>query len=379
MTGSAQITDWDPEDTAAWEDHGKSIADRNLFWSIATNHVAFGVWTLWSVLVLFMPEQVYGFDSSDKFTLVATNTLVGALARIPYTVGVGVFGGRDFTVATTLVLLLPTAGTIMLLSDPGLPLWPYLVCAALTGLGGGNFSASMTNINAFYPQRLKGAALGINAAGANIGASVIQLVGLVVIAVAGHRQPYWVSGLYMVLVTATSIGALLFMNNVEGYRIDLASMRSMLREHHTWLISLLYTGSFGSFIGLSFGLSQVLQQKFTDAGQSHGQAALHAAQVAFVGPLLGSVARVYGGRISDRAGGDRVTLICFGAMVGAAALLVGASTIDDHHGGLLTGPSIVGYVVGLVGLFVMAGGANGSIYKMIPSVFEDRSHLLGVD
>jgi NNP family nitrate/nitrite transporter-like MFS transporter len=323
-----------------------------------------------------MPESVYGFSASDKFLLVAVNTLVGALMRIPYTAAIGIFGGRNFTVASTAVLLIPTGGTIVLLANPGLPLWPYLVCAALTGLGGGNFSASMTNVNAFYPQRLKGWALGLNAGGGNIGVPAIQLVGLLVIAVAGHRQPYWVSGLYMVLLTITSIGAFLYMDNIKEYRVNFAAMRKMIAQRDSWLLSLLYVGTFGSFIGFAFALSQVLHMKFTEAGQSSAQASLHAAQIAFVGPLLGSLARIYGGKLADRVGGGRVTLAVFGGMILAAGLLVFASTLDDNNGGHFTTTSIVSYVVGFVFLFLLAGAGNGSIYKMIPSVFEARSRSL---
>ncbi|OBB99226.1 NarK/NasA family nitrate transporter [Mycobacterium sp. 852002-40037_SCH5390672] len=376
MAHSHDILDWNPEDTTAWDEGNNTVARRNMVWSIATDHVAFGVWTFWSVLVLFMPESVYGFTASDKFLLVAVNTLVGALIRIPYTVGIGIFGGRKFTVAITLVLLIPAAGTIWLLANPGLPLWPYLLCAALTGTAGGNFSASMTNINAFYPQRLKGWALGLNAAGANIGVPVIQLFGLLVIALAGHRQPYWVSGTYMLLLTVTAIGAFFFMDNIKDYRVDFAAMRTMLRQSHTWLLSLLYVGTFGSFIGFSFALSQVLHMKFTGAGQSSAQASLHAAQIAFIGPLLGSLSRIYGGKLADRIGGSRVTLAVFGGMICAAALLVWGSTLSDSNGGRFTTTAIVFYAVGFVFLFVLAGAGNGSIYKMIPSVFEARSRSL---
>lgn len=376
MTHSHDILDWNPEDTKAWESGNKDIARRNMIWSIATDHVAFGVWTLWSVLVLFMPESMYGFGASDKLLLLAVNTLVGALMRIPYTAGIGIFGGRNFTLAITLVLLIPTAGTIVLLANPGLPLWPYLVCAVLTGLGGGNFSASMTNVNAFYPQRLKGVALGINAAGGNIGVPVIQLIGLLVIAVAGHRQPYWVSGLYMVLLTIASIGAMLFMDNVKTYRVNFGAMRKMIAQRDSWLLSLLYVGSFGSFIGFAFALSQVLHIKFTEAGQTPGQASLHAAQIAFIGPLLGSLSRIYGGKLADRIGGGRVTLAVFVGMTLAAGLLVCASSLDDSNAGQFTTTSMVIYLVGFVALFILAGAGNGSIYQMIPSVFEARSHSL---
>lgn len=376
MTRSHDIVDWNPEDKEAWESGNKAVAQRNMIWSIATDHVAFGVWSLWSVLVLFMPESVYGFSASDKFLLVAVNTLVGALMRIPYTAAIGIFGGRNFTVASTAVLLIPAGGTIALLANPGLPLWPYLVCAALTGLGGGNFSASMTNVNAFYPQRLKGWALGLNAGGGNIGVPAIQLVGLLVIAVAGHRQPYWVSGLYMVLLTITSIGAFVYMDNIKEYRVNFAAMRKMIGQRDSWLLSLLYVGTFGSFIGFAFALSQVLHMKFTEAGQSSAQASLHAAQIAFVGPLLGSLTRILGGKLADRVGGGRVTLAVFGGMILAAGLLVFASTLEDNNGGHFTATSIITYIVGFVFLFIFSGAGNGSIYKMIPSVFEARSRSL---
>ncbi|OIN81301.1 NarK/NasA family nitrate transporter [Mycobacterium malmoense] len=379
MAHSHDILDWDPEDRTAWERGNNAVARRNMIWSIATDHVAFGVWTFWSVLVLFMPESVYGFSAGDKFLLLAVNTLVGALMRIPYTVGIGIFGGRNFTVAITLVLLIPAAGTIWLLANPGLPLWPYLVCAALTGLGGGNFSASMTNINAFYPQRLKGWALGLNAGGGNIGVSVVQLVGLLVIALAGDRQPYWVSGTYMVLLTITSVGAMLFMNNIKDYRVDFGAMRTMIKQRDTWVLSLLYVGSFGSFIGFSFALSQVLHMKFSDAGQSAAQASLRAAEIAFVGPLLGSLSRIYGGKLADRVGGGRVTLAVFAGMVFAAGLLIWGSTVSDGSGGQFTTGAVIPYAIGFVILFVLAGVGNGSIYKMIPSAFEARSRSLDLE
>ena len=182
MGRNHRITDWNPEGTAAWEGGNKKIARRNLLCTMAGDHVAFSIWTLWSVMVLFMPASVYGFSAGDKLLLGAVATLVGACVRIPYTLGVAAFGGRNWTTFSAFALLVPTVGTIVLLANPGLPLWPYVVCAALTGLGGGNYAASLANVNAFYPQRLKGAALAINAGVGNLGVAVIQLVGLLVLA-----------------------------------------------------------------------------------------------------------------------------------------------------------------------------------------------------
>ncbi|MGV0810980.1 nitrate/nitrite transporter [Mycolicibacterium boenickei] len=372
------ITNWDPEDTLAWEAGNKYVARRNLIWSVFAEHVGFSIWSIWSVMVLFMPEAVYGFSAGDKFLLGATATLVGGCLRIPYTLATATFGGRNWTVFSAFVLLIPTVGTMVLLANPGLPLWPYLVCAALAGFGGGNFASSMTNINAFFPQRLKGWALGLNAGGGNIGVPMIQLVGLLVIAAAGNRSPYWVCAIYLVALAVAGIGAALYMDNLEQHKIDLGAMKSILTERDTWAISLLYIGTFGSFIGFSFAFGQVLQINFAAGGQTAAQASLHAAQIAFIGPLLGSVSRVYGGKLADRVGGGRVTLAVFGGMILAAGLLVGISMYDDHTAAAANGLMMIGYVIGFVALFLLSGLGNGSVYKMIPSIFEARSHSLDI-
>ncbi|BBY18313.1 nitrate/nitrite transporter [Mycolicibacterium litorale] len=376
---SHRITDWDPEDTVAWEAGNKNVARRNLIWSVAAEHIGFSVWSIWSVMVLFMPEAVYGFTAGDKFLLGATATLVGACLRIPYTLATATFGGRNWTVFSAFVLLIPTLGTMVLLANPGLPLWPYLVCAALAGFGGGNFASSMTNINAFYPQRLKGWALGVNAGGGNIGVPMIQLVGLLVIATAGNRAPYWVCAVYLVALAVAGIGAALYMDNLEQHKIDFSAMKDILRVRDTWVISLLYIGTFGSFIGFAFAFGQVLQINFAARGQSAADASLHAAQIAFVGPLLGSLARVYGGKLADRIGGGRVTLAVFAGMILAAGVLVTVSTLDDGNPGAATAATMIGYVVGFIALFLLSGIGNGSVYKMIPSIFEARSRSLDAD
>ncbi|ORW04748.1 MFS transporter [Mycobacterium lacus] len=376
------MSHWDAEDLVAWEAGNKLIARRNLLWSVVTVHLGYSVWSLWPVMELFMPQDVYGFSAGDKFLLGTTATLVGACMRMPYSLATMIFGGRNWALFSALVLLIPTVGTMALLTHPGLPLWPYLVCAALTGLGGGNFAASMSNANAFYPHRLKGSALGIAGGVGNLGVPVIQLVGLLVIATAGDGKPYLVCGLYAVLLTIAAIGAAHFMNNVEQHRVEVSRLRSVLSAvvsaRDTWLLSLLYLGTFGSFIGFSFAFGQVLQTNFLVAGQSIGQASLHAAELAFLGPLLAALARIYGGRLADRIGGSRLTLRVFAAMVLAAGLLVCVSTVEHRHTGQPGDTELAGYLVGFIALFILAGLGNGSVYKMIPTIFEACSRSLEI-
>jgi NNP family nitrate/nitrite transporter-like MFS transporter len=143
----SRITDWNPDDTAAWDAGNRMVARRNLFWLIVNVHVTFSIWYLWSVMVLFMPQSVYGFSNGDKLLIDAVASLVGALARIPYAMAANWFGGRNWTTFSSLMLLIPTGGAIVLLAHPGLPLWPYLVCAALTGLGGGNYGSTAMNVD----------------------------------------------------------------------------------------------------------------------------------------------------------------------------------------------------------------------------------------
>lgn len=377
--GARHISHWDAEDVAAWEAGNKIIARRNLFWSIVTVHLGYSVWTLWPVLVLFMPQNVYGFSTGDKFLLDMVATLVGACLRMPYSLATIIFGGRNWSIFSATVLLLPTVGAMVLLAHPGLPLWPYLVCAALTGLGGGNFAASMSNANAFYPHRLKGSALGIAGGIGNLGVPMIQLIGLLVVAVFGDGKPSLICGFYAVLLTGAAIGATLSMNNVEQHRVQASRLvpiiSSVLSRRDTWLLSLLYLGTFGSFIGFSFAFGQVLQTNFVAAGQSTAQAALHAAQLAFIGPLLAALARVYGGRLADRIGGSRLTLVVFVAMSVVAGVLISEGSMQRHTGPM-RGDAMAGYFVCFIALFILSGLGNGSVYKMIPTIFESSSRSL---
>ncbi len=363
----------------AWCAGNNVIARRNLIWSNVTAHVAFSVWYLWSVLVLFMPQSVYGFSTSDKLLLAATATLVGAVVRIPYAMATTRFGGRNWAVFSSLVLLIPTVGAMVLLAHPGLPLWPYLVCAALTGLGGGNYAASLAHAEAFYPQRLKGFALGLTGGISNLGSAAIQAVGLVVLATAGHQAPYLVCAAYLVLLAIAGVGAALFMDNLT-YVIEVGHVRSVLMVPDSWGIALLYLCCSGSFLGFAFAFGQVLQHNFLAAGQSHAQASLHAAEIAFVGPLLGSLTRVVGGKLGDRFGGGRVTLGALAAMIVAGGFLVAVSTHDDltRGAGGPTAYTMIGYIAGFIALFVFCGMGKGSVFKLIPSIFEERSHALNV-
>ena len=170
-----------------------------------------------------------------------------------------------------------------------------------------------------------------------------------------------------------AVGAALFMDNLRNQTSNLGALAEALRYKHSWVMSFLYIGTFGSFIGFSFAFAQVLQINFLAGGDTAAQAALHAAQISFLGPLLGSISRPFGGRLADRIGGGRITLYTFVAMIFAAGILVVAGMIDDGMPGAPTGGQMAAYVVGFIVLFVLSGIGNGSTYKMIPTIFEAKA------
>ncbi|MGY1683179.1 nitrate/nitrite transporter [Geodermatophilus sp. SYSU D01176] len=352
------IDDWRPEDPAFWESTGRPVARRNLFFSVFSEHIGFSIWSLWSVLVLFLPEAVYGIDPAGKFLLTTLPTALGAFVRLPYTFAVARFGGRNWTVVSAALLLVPTIATAVVL-EPGVDYTTLLVVSCLAGVGGGNFASSMANINAFYPNRLKGWALGLNAGGGNLGVPVVQLVGLLVLATVGVEHPRVVLVVYIPLVVVAAVGAALLMDNLTTARNQPRAMREATREPHTWIMSFLYIGTFGSFIGFGFAFGQVLQNQF---GEDFATP-LAAASLTWLGPLLGSLIRPLGGSLADRFGGARITLWTFAAMAGGAAIVWTASQVG----------SLPLFVVGFVSLFVLSGVGNGSTYKMIPAIFRTQA------
>ncbi|MFD5697536.1 nitrate/nitrite transporter [Streptomyces lasiicapitis] len=355
--GSSWIVRWDPEDEEFWEREGARVARRNLAFSVLSEHIGFSVWTLWSVMVLFMGPE-YGIDAAGKFFLVSMATLVGAVVRVPYTFAVARFGGRNWTIVAATLLLVPTIAAFVVM-EPGTSYSTFMVCALLTGIGGGNFASSMTNINSFFPLRKKGWALGLNAGGGNIGVPVVQLVALAVIGASGG--PRVLLGIYIPLIVVSAVCAALFMDNIASVKNDTGAAWEAVRDPHTWIMAFLYVGTFGSFIGYSFAFGLVLQTQF-------GRTPLEAAQITFLGPLLGSLIRPVGGRLADRYGGARITLWNFVGMAAATGVVVIASMRESLA--LFTGAFVV--------LFVLSGLGNGSTYKMIPGIFQAKAVRKGL-
>ena len=349
---------WDPEDAAFWAGKGRRVARRNLWPSIFAEFLGFSVWQLWSIVVVSLPAAGFAYSTDQMFWLVALPSLVGATLRLPYTFAVPKFGGRNWTVVSALLLLIPSTGLAYFVSRPDTPFWLMALVAATAGVGGGNFASSMTNISFFFPERDKGFALGLNAAGGNLGVAVVQLLVPIVI-VAGAGLSLDRAGLmWLPLIALAAVLAWKVMDNLSVATSSFRASIAAAKRPHTWVISFLYIGTFGSFIGFSAAFPLLIKTTFPE---------LAAVKIAFLGALVGSVARPFGGKLSDRVGGAWVTVCAFvvmglGILSAIAALKAG---------------SFPGFLTSFLVLFVASGAGNGSTYRMIPAVFRQTTLDLG--
>ena len=359
------ITEWDPENEVFWRERGKRIARRNLVWSILAENLGFSVWFVWSVTAKRLNDAGFHFGKDQLYLLVAIPGLVGATMRLPYTFAVPKFGGRNWTVVSALLLFIPTVLLAVLVQRPDTPFWVMALAAATAGLGGGNFASSMANISFFYPDREKGFALGLNAAGGNIGVSMVQLIipflvgpGVIAAAIGGRHTPAGIylqnAGLFWIpFIAVAVVGAFLFMNNLATARSSFRDQIKVTGNKHTWIMSWLYLGCFGSFAGYSAAFPLLLQE-FPKTSL----------ELAFLGPLVGAIARPFGGYIADRFSGARVTFWNFVAMASATAGVLY----------FVTTKSFGGFLTMFMLLFMITGIGNGSTFKMIPVLFR-RQHV----
>jgi NNP family nitrate/nitrite transporter-like MFS transporter len=339
-------------------------------------HIGFSIWVLWTIVVLNLGNIGITLSVSELFLLTLIPNLIGSLLRIPYTFAVPRFGGRKWTTISAGLLFIPALLLAIVVPSGWLlhqshatQLWVLFGCAATAGVGGGNFSSSMANISFFYPERKKGFALGLNAAGGNLGVAVAQLfVPLVIIVgvpatavkLTKHNVHMAYAGLmWLPLIALATIGAWLYMDSLTQAKADTRSYVASLRYSQTWIMSLLYIGTFGSFIGFSFALPLVIKNTFPEFLAGHPFIATYLAGLGFMGALIGSLSRPLGGWLADKVGGAKITFVVFLGM--AVSTLTAIRGVQHRSFVLFFGSYMV--------VFLLAGMGNGSTYKMIPSIF----------
>lgn len=366
------LRDWRPDDGAFWEKTGRMIALRNLVLSMPPLFLSFAVWTVWSVVVLELPRIGFQFTTAELFWLAAAPGLSGAAFRLLYSFVVPIFGGRNFTIFSTASLLVPTLWMALAVQNPDTGYIVFLIIALLCGLGGGNFSSSMANIAFFFPKKMQGAALGWNAGMGNLGVGIMQAVvpwvifsgvlafkgGVSQVHVdAGVTSQVWLQNagfIWIPFILLATIAAALGQNNIRDIQATFSEQGTIFRRKHAWVLAWLYTGTFGSFIGFAAAFPILLAVLFPEAG---------VARWAFFGPLLGALTRPFGGWLSDRIGGAKVTFWNFALMF---VTIIGVlMSLPSGTGG----NELPSFYAFFILLFITTGIGNGSVLQIVPTVF----------
>ncbi len=468
----ADIKEWNVEDEAFWEREGKKVANRNLWISVPSLLCGFAVWLYWGIITVQMLNLGFPFEKSELFTLMAIAGFTGATLRVPSSFFIRIAGGRNTIFFTTALLMIPAAGTGIALQDANTPLWVFQCLAFLSGLGGGNFASSMSNISFFFPKSKQGLALGLNAGLGNAGVTTMQilvplamtmgifggdpmilqstsgtligkipagtetylhnagfiwLVFLIPLAFAGwfgmnnirteHVSPHIgspisafgkitgllligfigaASGLFIILPEPVGLGApnwakwpviifvlffvVMMMKMVPGdIKPNLARQFKIFHHKHTWIMSIIYIMTFGSFIGYAAGFPLSIKvvfgfQHIVDAATGvidhsqknpNGPSAL---RYAWMGPFIGAFIRPLGGWISDKVGGAKVThyvaITMIGSALGVAYFMKAAyasATPEEYFW-----PFFLLFLL----LFAATGIGNGSTFRTIAMVFD---------
>ncbi|RDU36520.1 nitrate/nitrite transporter [Neobacillus piezotolerans] len=368
----ARITNWNPENEDFWKKEGKKHARRNLWISVPSLMLAFIVWQIWSVVAVRLNDIGFHFTEEQLFTLAAIPGLVGATLRFVYTFAVGKFGGKNWTVISTAVLAIPAIGIGFAVQNPDTPFGVMLLLAALCGLGGGNFSSSTANISFFFPKKEKGTALGINGGLGNMGVSVVQFITSLVIAsgtfalVGGSQtlpdgsQVYLQNAafIWVIPIAILTIAAYFGMDNLPAAKQSVSEQFVIVKRKHTWIMTVLYIATFGSFIGYSAAFPLLLRSQFPEH-----------VSLAFVGALLAASARPVGGWIADKLGGAKVTAyVLIVQAIGAGGVIF-----------FLGQKQFTGFLASFLVLFVASGIGSGSTFQMIPGIFvpKEAAPVLG--
>ena len=376
---STWLEKWTPEETDFWEAGGNRRAWSTLIVTTVTLIVSFATWFMMSAIVVRMPGIGFTFTQNQLFWLAAMPGLAGGTLRIIHTFLLPVFGTRHIVTVATLLKIIPCVGIGLAIMDPNTPYWVFIVLAFTAGFGGGDFSSYMPSTSLFFPKRLQGTALGIQAGLGNFGVSVAQFVTPLIITVAmvGGSQTLnkinpatkevvgssqvWLQNAAFIYVPFLILFAILawFMLRSIPIKATFREQLDIFKDKHTWFCTITYMMTFGGFSGLAAVfplLIGTLYGKFPNAPDP--------LVYAFYGPLIGSASRIIFGFVADKVGGAVLTLICGLAMIviTAAMLWLGLFTptsIDQF-------PMFVGL---MLTLFFFTGMGNAGTFRQFPIIF----------
>lgn len=366
------LAHWDPENEAFWKAYGKKTATRNLIVSIIALLITFCINTLAAQVSAQLNNAGFAFDAGQLFLLTALPGLVGATGRLVYTYLPARMGGRNFTLVTVGILLIPLIGIGMAVQDTSTPFGVFAAWFAFLGLALSVFSGSMANIGFFYPVAEKGTANGLNAGIGNLGVAVTYFVTPMVLGTfmgIGHGvttpagTQLYLQNACFVWVIPTIVALVLvalFMDNLPMPKQSFKDMAVIFKNKHTWFCTWIYTCGFGSFIGYSMALALIIKVVFPSVDASY---------MMFLGPLIGAGIRPVGGWLSDKIdSGAKVTFVSLIIMfIATITVILG---IQAQNFALFFGSFLV--------LFATTGFINGASFRMVPNIFHDRQQAAQV-
>ncbi len=382
MQSATWLDKWTPEDDTFWNETGSKIAWRTLTVTTITLVLSFATWFMMSAIVVKLPGIGFNFSTTQLFWLAAMPGLAGGTLRIIHTFLVPIVGTRHIITFATFLKLLPCIGIGLAVMDPNTPFWVFMVLAFTAGFGGGDFSSYMPSTSVFFPKRLQGTAMGIQAGIGNFGVSVAQFATPVVIGLAmvGGPQVFKKIDPTTKEVLATNdiwlqnaafwyVPFLVILGFVAWFSLRSVPVKASFKQQldifsnkHTWFCTVIYIMTFGAFSGLSAAfplLIKTLYGKFPDPPD--------ALTYAFLGPLVGSASRVLFGFVADKTGGGILTFITGLALVTGTVLLIALGLLNPESVDQF--PMFVGI---MLALFFFTGVGNAATFRQFPIIFGEN-------
>ena len=376
---ASTIENWNVENPQFWESTGKKIAWKTLTVTTIALMFSFATWFMMSVIVVKLPGIGFKFTTSQLFWLAAMPGLAGGTLRIIHTFLLPIYGTRNIITFATLLKLIPGVGIGLAVMNPGTPFWVFMVLALTAGFGGGDFSSFMPSTSVFFPKRLQGTALGIQAGIGNFGVSLAQFVTPVIIGVSiyGSSQvfskinpktkevletseiylqsaAFW----YIPILIVVAIAAWIYLRSIP-VKASFREQLDIFSNKHTWFCTITYMMTFGTFAGLSAAFPMLIKTLYGGFENAPDPLAF-----AFYGPLIGSASRVLFGFVSDKTGGAILTTITGIGLAAGILMLISMGLVAPS--GMEQFPMFVAVIFGL---FFFTGVGNAATFRQFPIIF----------
>ncbi|GAA4891743.1 nitrate/nitrite transporter [Tessaracoccus lubricantis] len=391
------LVSWDPEDESKWD---KKLAWNTLTISTFTLTLCFVAWFLPSAIIPKLNALGFTFTRPQLYWMAAMPGLSGGLLRLVWMVLPPKIGTRKMVTLTTLLLILPVLGWGFEVTNPDVPYWRLMGLSFLAGIGGGAFSGFMPSTSYFFPKRMQGTALGLQAGIGNFGVSLVQLltpwlISFGMFAFLGSQQmvnagkdpvTVWYQNsalVYIPFIIAGAIWAYIALKSVP-VKANIKQQFDIFGNPDTWLMTLLYIMTFGTFSGLSAQFGLLMANLYgaynpmivEGSGETarvliEGYALPDPVKFVFLGPLVGAGARILFSPLTDRMGGAIWTLIS-GIGILASILITIPSLTPDYSSAEALKGSFNLFLWGMLAIFLFSGIGNASTFKQMPMIFERR-------